>query len=257
MPRVAYCLYGQPRRLYEGHKYIMDFVRSNPDYIFDFYYHTWYVKPENGEVYEAAQWRNLSADELKIEDNIIDKINILYNPLAHCFDKPMQFDIDTSSLIYTNSSVELKKNSNNAYSQMYSRQRVRDIFEKTILENNIEYEYVVTSRFDFLNTITIQLCDLEKNHLYGWHQNHSGRYHVGDNFFITDPAIFLKLSNIYSNLPNLINNTDLDEIMKKNGEKHMINAEELITTNYLYYFNTIENVIRSDKIPYFMKYGLL
>lgn len=255
MPRVAYCLYGQPRRLYEGHKYIMEFVRSNPDYIFDFYYHTWYVKPENGEVYQASQWRNLSADELKIDENIIDKINILYNPVAYCFDKPIQFHIDQSSLIYKNTPPHFKRNINNTYSQMYSRQRVRDIFEKTILENNIEYDYVVTSRFDFLNTITIKLNTIVKNYVYAWNlKGTEYEFHkrIGDNFFITDPPIFLKLSNIYSNLPNLINNTKINQLMNIYGEAHVINPEELITSNYLYYFNNLDNTIKTDKIPGFI-----
>ena len=103
--KVAFCLYGQPRMLDEGYKYIQAFMNNNKDVEFDFFYHTWYIKTTDDTplYYESAPWRNISINELIIKKDIINRINELYKPKVSCYDPPMHFDsIINPSIIYEN-----------------------------------------------------------------------------------------------------------------------------------------------------------
>ena len=251
-PRVAICLYGQPRKYQEGYNNIINYVKANPDYQFDFFYHTW-TKPKDisGAVfYEAAKWRQLPSSELIMEDNIIEKLNTLYKPLGYCSCEPINFDIDKYSILYMETENMYKDNVNNITSQIFSRQSVRDILEKVVLTYNIKYEYVITTRFDFLMPITIKLNILQKNKLYMSHLKLPCKL-IADNLIICDVNMFFNVFNIFNNLKNIVDNTELREFIKGINENFRYNIEEIITLNFLYYYKNLDAIIRTDQIPNF------
>ena len=98
--RVAYCLYGQPRRFKEGYDNIMIFLKKTPDITFDFFYHTWFDR--NLKNYECSPWRFIGGEELKVESNIIENLNELTNGIY------MVNIVSNGTVIYNNKFVKVK-----------------------------------------------------------------------------------------------------------------------------------------------------
>ena len=252
-PRIAVCLYGQPRRYQEGYNTMVHFINANPEYQFDFYYHTW-TKPKDVSgivLYETAKWRPLSYNELIMDNNIIEKLNELYKPVGHCYSEPINFDINKESIMYNESERQFRENANNITSQIFSRQSVRDILEKVVLTYNIKYEYVVSTRFDFLKKINIKLNTLEKNKLYMSDLKLPCKL-IPDNFIICDVNMFFNVFNMFNNTENIVNNTELREFIKGINENFRYNIEEFITLNFLYYYKNLDAIVRTNQIPNFM-----
>ena len=70
MVRVAYCFYGQPRRVEEGYTTVESLIRRHPDVQFDFFYHTWYdsSKPkENDDSWVSSIAKEEAAKNKKIQ----------------------------------------------------------------------------------------------------------------------------------------------------------------------------------------------
>ena len=194
--RVAFCLYGQPRLYLEGFKHIDDFVKKNSEVTFDFFYHMWFDSSK--EYYDCSKYRNITNEELHIDSHIIDHVDDLYKPKACKIDEPIVFDTTSlqKSSLYSRSSDFLQKNVQNTLSQLYSKQRVRDIVESYCREND-EYHLVISSRFDFRQPIDIDLCSIDPSKLYV-NNIHSPRYTINDNFFISSPQIFYTLFNAFN-----------------------------------------------------------
>ena len=252
MKNVAVCFYGQPRLLEEGFKYIHAFMNNNSDCIFDIFYHTWYTTDESVKEYDAAQWRNTPKSELTINKDSIDIINRLYKPTAGYYESPRKFDnfLDPS-LINTNTvKSSLINNISNTLSCLYSCQQVRNVLSEYIDKTQIKYDFVVSTRFDFLNNISLHIRDLDPLKLYS-HDIGSRYYIAGANFYISDVSRFLNFFNTFDNLPNIKDNAELFNKLRLHNEKLTINVEELITANYLYYYNDLNTIVKTRLIPFF------
>lgn len=231
--KIAYCLYGQPRKLYEGYQNISTFTKK---YNVDFYYHTWY--DESIEYYDASPWRNISQKELKVKKDTIKHINNLYKPVAYLYDKPISFDI---------SKYNYEKNFENILSQLYSRNKVRNLLKNS----GINYDLVIMSRFDFLRNIGIDLNNIDINKTYVSNL-HYPRKILPDNFFVMNYENFIKMFDIYEKLSEIIDNDDVKIKMKEYDEKCILNLEEIILMKYIYEFNNVENVVYTNLIPNFI-----
>lgn len=240
--KVAYCLYGQPRNLVEGYKIISKFVEK---YNVDFYYHTWSLPNEN-EKYTHSHYRNINDEELQYDKNIINNINSLYNPKSYIAEESRNFNGDEypdfiNSVIYLNTEHKNKVNISNAFSQYYSKQKVRDLLYNEITNKNIKYDFVIISRFDMLNEINIDLNNLDEKKVYV--SNISiPRYFFPDAILISNVENFLNIFNVYNNLNNIINNDNLNILVNKYHEKMCFVPESLLFSNYLYYYGDLKNI---------------
>lgn len=254
--KIAYCLYGQPRKLLEGYNNITSFLHDQNVSV-DFFYHTWFKQSDSNspEYYDVASYRLISSDEKKIDPNIIAKINELYKPIAFKHDEPMiftdkqQFIIESS--VYKNSDGLIKNNINNLISQMYSRQQVRDLLSEYLDKNkSIKYDYVITSRFDFIKKIDINLNILDNKYVYVSNINLPIKY-IPDNFIISSQIVYLNMNNIYKNIENFISNDNNNKIIPY-ITKLEIHAEYMLLANYIYYYNDLSNIKYTHLIPNFI-----
>ena len=139
--KVAICLYGQPR-LYElGYKNISNFIKSNSDVEFDFFFHTYYSDELVGTYYECSNWRQINRDELLIKANIINTLIELYKPIDYMYEKPIDksyydnLNIEKSLMFLLSKNSVKNSNYNNTISNIYSKYRVSSIFEKYSINN--------------------------------------------------------------------------------------------------------------------------
>lgn len=242
MVKIAYCLYGQPRNLAEGHRIISTFVEK---YDVDFYYHTWTLPNEHVK-YEHSHYRHVKDTDLKYEANIIDKINVLYQPKTYAVDPSVTFTYTHSadfmnSIMYSNTEHRNRLNISNALSQYYSKQKVRDLLYDEIRKTNVTYDFVICSRFDMLKPIFIDLHRLNPHKVYVSDIN-LPRYIFSDAMVISNVDSFLNMFNVYNNLHNIINDTDLQRLVETYNEKFVFVPECLLFSNYLYYYKNTDNV---------------
>lgn len=245
MVRIAYCLYGQPRNFTEGSKNIKKFVEKHD---VDFYYHTWTLPNEN-TYYSHSEWRNIPKEDLKGDKDIITKINSVYNPKAYLFEEAKIFDMETNSnfvnsLAYSNTDKMNKGiKLSHTLSHIYSKQQVRNLLYNTIQKEKIEYDFVISSRFDFLKEINldIDLNNIDNQKIYVSNIL-KPRALFFDGIVLSSVENYFKIFNIYDNLDNLINNKALDTLISNYNDKLVLVSEGLMFANYLYYFKDIQTL---------------
>jgi len=228
-------------------------MKDNNKNKYDFFFHCWI---DDNIEYETSPWREIDKKTLFIENQNIVKndINQLYKPISYLYEKPLDKNKETyliemgyiqQSIAYKNSIHSKKNNIYNTISQIYSRNKVKDIFETYITNTKTNYDMVITTRFDgycFPNNLDIS--NIQKNKIYA-SSFHIPRYIIPDNFLIIPPEIYIKLFNIYKNIKNIINNKELETKMNNINEILDINMEELLLSNYLlcgYNLNNIEYI---------------
>jgi hypothetical protein len=238
--KIAICLFGQPRDYVIGHKNIKDLIENQQQYDCDVFFHCWNI--ENHSVYKSAEWREIPKKSLLIED--MDVVNQqlldLYKPVKYKFENSIDKfneNIYNDTIAYNNiTNDKILQNINNILSQMYSRNEVRKLFEQHVSEKNIEYDYVIITRFDVMKKINLKLELLEGNKVY-IDNMHYPRKIITDTFIICPQHIFILWFNLFDNLKNILNNEEINKKMKQNNEKLIVNAEELIMANFIYYFD--------------------
>ncbi|NDB85510.1 MAG: hypothetical protein EB127_22830, partial [Alphaproteobacteria bacterium] len=214
MVRVAYCFYGQPRRLEEGYTTVQSLMSRHSDVQFDFFYHTWYDSSKSIQKYEASPWRHLGTKDLTIGSDILNRINTLYVPKSSVYSPPIEFDLSgvKESLLYKNTKSYKLPNINNVLSQLYSIQQVRNAVFDYVQKTNIAYDFVVLSRFDFLRPITINFHTLDNTKMFVSDQIANRKLFC--NYAISNYSTFLNHANIYNNLNNLLNNYEVCALFK-------------------------------------------
>jgi hypothetical protein len=228
-------------------------MNNNNNNKYDFFFHCWI---DDNIEYETSPWREIYNKTLFIENQNIVKndINQLYKPISYLYEKPLDKNKETyliemeyiqQSIAYKNSIQSKKNNIYNTISQIYSRNKVKDLFETYITNTKTNYDIVITTRFDgyyFPNNLDIS--NIQKNKIYA-SSFHIPRYIIPDNFLIIPPEIYINLFNIYKNIKNIINNKELETKMNNINEMFEFNMEELLLSNYLlcgYNLNNIEYI---------------
>jgi hypothetical protein len=248
--KAAICLFGQPRLYKKGFDTYNKFMDNNKEYNFDIFYHTWF--DENTEYYETNEGRYISLDEKKVDKQIIEKLNNLYNPKKIQYEKPIQFDLKKyeNTLMYKNTEkLNRTVEDNNFYSQCYSRNKVRNILNDYFIKTNEKYEFVITGRFDFLNEINIKLNELNSNNIYT-SNIHLPRKIISDSLIISNTENYLNIFNIHNNFDILLDNNEIKNKMEDIGEQYILNSEEIIFSSIISN-NLLENVIPNNMIPDF------
>tara|TARA_B100000424_G_C22859658_1_gene458195 strand:+ start:530 stop:910 length:381 start_codon:yes stop_codon:yes gene_type:complete len=116
---------------------------------------------------------------------------------------------------------------------------------------DIQYDFVIHVRFDYVKHISINLNDTDLTKIYA-----PNNWVKANRIIITDPLImlpqehFLNIFNLYDNLENILNNNDVYELLKKYKEKLYFNSEELILASFFYYnYSTENDIIFTPLIP--------
>ena len=214
--------------------------------------------PNEKTFYSHSEYRNIPKEDLKGDKDIITKINSLYNPKAYLFEESKHFDIEKNneyinSIAYLNT-PEFNKGIriSHTLSQLYSKQQVRNLLYNTIEKENIKYDFVITSRFDFLKEINlnIDLNNIDNQKIYVSNFL-KPRDLFSDNILLLGVENYFKLLNIYDNLSNIINNKTLDTLMAEYNERLCLVPESLTFANYLYYFKDIKK-LEYVNFPFFV-----
>ena len=252
---IAICLYGQPRDYNYGYNCISNFIKNNNKNKYDIFFHCWI---DDNIEYETSPWRQIDKKTLFIGDQNIVKNDIiqLYKPISYLYEKPLDKNKETfliemeyikNSIAYKNSNESEKNNVYNTISQIYSRNKVKDLFETYITNTKTNYDVVISTRFDGLDfPNNLEISNIQKNKLYA-SSMHKPRNILPDNFLIIPPDIYINWFNLYKNIKNIINNKELEIEMNNIGETIMINMEAHLLSNYLlngYNLNNIEYTFR-------------
>jgi hypothetical protein len=235
--KIACCLYGQPRQYKKGYKHLSKFFKK---YNVDFFFHTWHS--ETIEYYEYSPWGNCDPlNDCKIHLDTIKNLIDIYKPIEYLVEEPKTFEISewlSESYAYNNK-ILTPIIINNVMSQIYSKEQVKNIFQKY----HSNYDLVICSRFDLFKDITIDLYNIDTSKLYVSNL-HRPRNIFPDHIFICNPKMFCKILNMYSNLPNLVN------IHECYDEQPIWFISELILYyNFFYSGYTLNDVIYSEDIP--------
>lgn len=244
--KIAICLYGQPRDYNAGFANINKFINMQTNVTVDFFYHAWTL--HEGDVYCAGPWRNIDKNQLTYKPNVIAELNNLYHPVAHSYENQINtFDekLYINTIAYNNTlDQKCKNNINNVLSQMYSRNKVRNTFNDYIVKNNVHYDTVMMCRFDYNECINVDLNNIDLSKVIAGYM-HLPRAIFPDCCLIMPSNIFLDWFNIFENLHIILNNAELQIIINKYNERHLINPEEIIFANYLFHNKTVDNIVYS------------
>jgi hypothetical protein len=244
--KVAWCLHGQPRDVLAGHSTIKSFVDKHPSVHFDFFCHTWFSSDPT-YMYPVSSWRGIQAIPQGVDT--IKSIDILYNPIKHCVEEPIDFDVSDiiSSIAVRN--VPGYKNIKNTRSNLYSQTKVRDILFDYVNRIDTNYDIVISSRYDLHKEITLDLNTLDNTKIYS-SNIHSPLKVLVDHLYIMPMTIFFDILSIYKILHNIIDSSSMEEIFKKNNIGLGYVPESLMTAS-LHYFNYIDLLVLSPHIPNF------
>jgi len=238
--RIAVCLYGQPRDYKYGNICIKNFIQTNPDNTYEFFFHCWI---DDNVTYDCSPWRKIDEKTLYIknQNEIKNELLKLYLPISHVFEKPLnktspdvtaEIEHINQSKAYSNGSTPHKMNTFNVFSQLCSRGKVRDIFYEYIKASNAHYDAVITTRFDGWNfPRDLKISTIEKNKLY-ISSMHRPRYVIPDNFLFMSADVYITVCNLYENMKRIINNDEIESKMKSVNEKMVFNSEEIILASF-------------------------
>lgn len=240
--KIAFCLYGQPRCYKKGFNNINEFILMNKDFDFDFFFHTWTIN--KNQRYSVSPWRNINNEEIIYNDNCESELISLYNPCAYEFENQIsKFDenIYINSMAYKNTPNYKKENIYNTLSQLYSKNKVRNILYDYIIRKNEKYDAVIACRFDYQNKIQIILNDVNFSFLNVSDMQQT--LNILPTVFLISPVeVFLQWFTFFDNLNNIIDNNELCIKLCEYKTDYEMNAENLEVANFLYFYNNLDKV---------------
>jgi hypothetical protein len=248
--RVALCFFGQPRQARKGIATFRDLIQRHAhDVEFDVYFHAWHDPLQTR--YAASPWRNIPEEDLVVDPSIIDSLLQAYRPVAHLVEPPKTtFDIPgiETSPFWAYSTPAVRTNLVNTLSQLYSRQRVRDL----VSQHGRRYDLMIGSRFDFLKPIPVLLASLDRSKLYV-SDMHVPRPIFPDNLVITNPDLFSSLFNAYRDLQGILVSPELAQnLLHVHGEVPNLALETLLFAAFLHRYGGVKDlVVYTPAIPDF------
>lgn len=242
MKRIACALYGQPRFVDEGHRCIKNMLTLK-NFKVDYYCHSY----QGTKKYDSSPWSD--GDKSKVLFNTKQHLIKLYNPIKIIVNSPYNKDdgwIQNSLIgkcthelgIVNGYNIYESDNIPNILSQLYSRA----VLAKMIRESEIDYDFIVTTRYDFRVPFDTSFFNkIDNTKIY----TNNGFGIINDNFLIMGKQNFIKITNIYGNLRNIINNENLKN---QNENYFSFLLENLFILNILYYHKNFKNLVRTNKI---------
>ena len=174
--RLALCLSGQPRSYFEAHKYIRKNLLDK--YNVDVFTHSWRIPGALEQIRLAEQ------------------INFIYEPLYNISDFNLPESIN-SDMVVQNSSHP----ANFCTSMFYSIYRANEFRIRHEMQNNMKYDFVIRSRFDFALNKVIDFSTLEKGVVYT-PKDIEGPSLLNDQFAIADSDTMNQYASTFLNLRN-------------------------------------------------------
>ena len=213
-------------------------INCNKNYKFDFYLHGWIGNNE----------------DIK---NIIND----YNPRKYTLEKQINFQKEYENIPKKNSIVKERykhmKNKKildidlyfqNIYSYAYSISKSIEL-----IDSDIEYEYIISLRYDYIINKQINLSVLEKNSIYTDYTSRHSPLFFGDFIFISSKENMTHFKDFYNFLKTKIyHNIDYKKWTKeiilnrknKTGRyQHGIYSNQMIIAYYIQQFIKYSNVI--------------
>jgi hypothetical protein len=249
--KVAVLFYGQPRNFHRGYENIQEFIWRQKGTQFDFFYHCWV--DDNCRGYIASTWSKVQKEYLKYDPSIKQKLLDMYKPIVHEYqDIITEFHLENTIGLYnSNSSVNI----NNTISQMYSRNKTRNIFNKYVTESGVRYDMVIMTRFDTVTVPALYIDRLDPSKVYVDHPV-GDRNYIPDNFIVCSQEVLIKWFDIYDKINIILNDPLLEKSVSQLGEGFRVNPEELILMKYIHEYGTLENIVRFDGFLLFRPQGL-
>jgi hypothetical protein len=167
--KLALCLSGQARSLFQAKKYIQKNLLD--PYNVDVFCHTW--KPQGGI----------------LQMKLFEDINFIYDPIYLAYDMPIPATTN-SDMFVPNASHP----ANFCTSMFYSIYKANDLRIKQQLQNSVKYDFVIRSRFDLALNKVIDFNSLEKGKVYVSKDTDGPNPLLNDQFAIADPDTM----NIYA-----------------------------------------------------------
>ena len=249
--KIAWCFYGQPRKLELGHKNIDSYLKKFDYKDVDFFCHAWY---NDNSFINQSPWSIKREGQLKITKDFLNKIIEIYNPKKYLFEKENKFEKCIEEL--ENSLINKTNNVANVLSGCYSTQKTVELLKDYAIENNINYDFVFVSRYDFLKPIELNINSVSNKYMY------STDIHIKTNRIIPSPALlcggFYIINKIYSNLFSNIflykNDENTKKFIEENlKEKFYVNHEEVLLCNIFFNGANILNDVKfTNNIPNFI-----
>jgi len=238
--RVALILYGQPRDYLSGYNTIKQYCNSQENVVFDCFYHCWTLKP--GDRYSVSPWRTI-VGSLQIDQSVPKHLLELYNPKGYEYEEQRHFYPYEykNTQAYSNTTGAKVLNMSNTLSQLYSRNRSRDIFYKYIETTGSTYDYVISTRFDIRTMPSLNICQMERSKTYV-SDKHLPRLILPDICMITSTEKYLMLFNLYKELDQVLDNREVIYALARLGEQLDINPEELLFANYIRQFKNLGDI---------------
>jgi len=242
--RIACAMYGQPRYLKDGYLCLSKSF-SQYDFNVDFFCHSYQYNVNSS--YDSSPWSD--ACKKNVLKDTYNEISNLYNPVKLQVENPYDGDVSEvqNSLIGSETFAYDKLlfgNIKNILSQFYSRSKLCQL----IRDHISAYDFIVTCRYDFRQTLGKKI--LNEINLEKIYTNDSFGY-LNDNLLIMNSENFTKITNVYENLPNIINNESLKQKSHEKNQRFIVNAEDLLCINILYYHEDFNVIYGTSEIPNF------
>ena len=210
------------------------------DYNVHVYVHTWWDKSLVGQHYSTSPWRHIPPDETLITEDVIQTIINLYNPIQIEYESPKDFKDEIEEIkeldIFKNSPESIKNNIRNTLSNLYSKYKTSLLLKNS----NIDYDCIISLRFDILLPISVDLSNLVSNKVYLAYTN-SNRVYVSDQFIMfTNNELFIQYSSTFCNIKQINDSLRCKDVASKCCIEFKCNTEELLTINYGIYYITDE-----------------
>lgn len=191
--KLALCLYGQPRCLYEGFEYLNNIIQA---YDTDVFYHVW----DTTNTQYPVSYSNPYTINKSLQD--INCVKELYKPVEYEVEMSREFLNDRESVVFKNTGMH--SNSSNLLSQMYSRTKVCNLFKNHYEKTGTKYTMVIFTRFDIMFNKLPSAIDLSK--IYTIPNLYDTKF-IMDKFFIMKPEYFIKIfGNLYESVNKYIAN---------------------------------------------------
>lgn len=128
---------------------------------------------------------------------------------------------------------------------------VSQLMREYVHETGKKYDYVISIRFDFLNKLNFKIDEMSIDKINV--MDVYPRLYISDNFVVTNYDLFIKYSNTYPNLKQILKNVHYEYYLNSIRCGYGFVNETLVTANLLIYFERLDHIIHlHSKIPDFV-----
>lgn len=228
--KIALCLHGQPRNWHPAVSYITNNILSKYDT--DIFGHTWWDETKIGEEYGASPF--MGDRKYFVTSGDIEGLKNTYDFKDFKTDPPRNFLDGKKYKVYEPEKHDAIIDS--LKSRYFSLKTVLNMTQKYEKENNLNYDWLILTRYDIEILLMPNLIDLEQNKIYV--ENYVHRYRqwiMNDMFIILGNKHKYVHKNLYDdfdknwklmqNIPEkympIIKGTELERTRGVNGEEFM------------------------------------